>query len=259
MTDSLTAFGKEPRQAPGDRPPARRRAGLASTDAPELLTNVGYLLVRGSPFERGPAYLLVAIRPRPTRAHFDPERIEYWSAGPGAAQEATLEWPIVVAPSTYSWGTIKIIDRVAAVNRFVSFGGSLSSARDGALSAALFRSDAPILAVSGRGEAGDPLAASVVGFFARLAAACGADSTLARDVSAMDPLTIYAAYLVRALELYASGPAAPTAPSRLLALLRSELCLLGRDSSTSASTGDWLVRRLERAGQQRKGVHPWSP
>lgn len=248
MTDSGAATSKG----------ARRRASLAITDAPELLSDIGYLLVHGSPFERGPAYLLVAIRPRPTRAHFDPERIDYWSAGSGAAQPATLEWPIAVPPPAYSWGTIKVVDRVAAVNRFVSFGGSLSVAHDGALSAALFRSEAPILAVSGRGEAGDPLAANVLGFFARLAASCGADSALARDVSAMEPLAVYAAYLVRALELYTGHRAVPTAPPRLQTVLRSELCLLDRDAGPAAAAGEALVRRLEQADQHREGVPTWS-
>jgi hypothetical protein len=75
----------------------------------------------------------------------------------------------------------------------------------------------------------------------------------------MHPLAVYAAYLGRALELYAGGPATPAAPPRLLAMLRSELCLLGRDSSTSASAGESLVRRLELADQQPKGVRQWSP
>lgn len=224
------------------------RAGLAITDAPELLSDVGWLLVHGSPFDRGPAYLLVAIRPRPTRAHFDPERIEYWSAGTRAAtaQPALLEWPVGVPPSAYSWGTIKVIDRVAAVNRFVSFGGSLSGVRDGDLSAALFRSDAPILAVGGRGDPGDPLATSVLGFFARLAAACGTDQELARDVSVMEPRTIYTAYLVGALKLYSGDLADGTAPSRLHAVLRSELSLLGRDYAAAAAAGEALARRMER-------------
>src|SRR5687768_17379490 len=235
-----------------------RRSGLAITDAPELLSDIGYLLIHGSPFQRGPAYLLVAIRPRPTRAHFDPERIEYWSAGSEAAEPATLEWPIAPPPPAYSWGTIKVIDRVAAVNRFVSFGGSLSAARDGALSAALFRSDAPILAVSGRGAAGDPLAASVLGFFARLAAACGADAALARHVSALDPLALYAAYLVRTLDLCSSGAGAPTAPPRLQTVLRSELALLGRDCPPSADAGEVIARRLDDSDHQREGMPTWS-
>jgi hypothetical protein len=247
MPDSPATQSREARRDTYERPASRRRAGLTITDAPELLSNVGWLLVHGSPFERGPAYLLVAIRPRPTRAHFDPERIEYWATGLKAAEPAMLEWPIAVPPSTYSWGTIKVIDRIAAANRFVSFGGSLSGVRDGELSAALFRSDAPILAASGRGEPGDPLAASVQGFFARLAAACGADSRLAHDVSALDPVAIYAAYLVRALKLYPVDLAVPTARPRLHALLRSELCLVGRDSGSSAAAGEELARRLEQA------------
>jgi hypothetical protein len=227
-------------------------------DAPDLLDDIGYLLVHGSPFERRAAYLLIAIRPRPTRAHFDPDRIEYWSAGRQAAEQASLEWPMSVPPANYSWGTIKVIDRVAAINQFVSFGGSLSVTHDGTLSAALFRSDAPILALGGRGDAGDPLAASVAGFFARLRAACGRDAAFAREVSAMEPLGIYAGYLVRTLELYAGHLARPTLSARMHAVLRSELSLLASGPGGSAAAGEVLVRRLELVTQPGQEEEPWS-
>lgn len=247
MADPLAATSKENGRAAGDKPATHRRAGLAVADAPELLSDVGYLLVHGSPFEHGPAYLLVAIRPRPTRAHFDPERIEYWSRESGLAEKATLELPVSSPCAGYSWGVIKVIDRVAAVNRFVSFGGSLNVVRDGGLHAALFRSDAPILALSGRGEAGDPLATSVVGFFARLSAACGADAALARAVSGMEPMAVYAAYLARALELYGGHLAAQGLSPRVLAMMRSEYCLVGHDFGPAAIAGEALARRLEQA------------
>jgi hypothetical protein len=247
MPDPLATTSKEDRRAAGDTPAARRRAGLTISDAPELLSDVGYLLVHGSPFEPGPAYLLVAIRPRPTRAHFDPERIEYWSCGAGPAEKATLEWPMGAPGARYSWGVIKVIDRVAAINRFVSFGGSLNVVRDGGLHAALFRSEAPILALSGRGEAGDPLATTVVGFFARLSAACGADPHLARIVGAMDPMAVYAAFLAHALELYGGHLAAQGLSPRVMALMRSEYCLVGHDFGPAAVAGEELARRLGQA------------
>jgi hypothetical protein len=251
MTDSLVKASNGGRRAVGAESAARRGGSLAITDAPELLSNIGYLLVHGSPLDHGPAYLLVAVRPRPTRAHFDPERIEYWSMGPGRSHPATLEWPIAVQSSVYSWGTIKVIDRVAAIGRFVSFGGSLGGIRDGTLSAALFRSEAPILAVGGRADAGDPLAASVVGFFARLSAACSADAQLARDVSAMTPLAVYAAYLARALELCAGDLAASMAPAGQRSMMRSELCRLRGFAGPSVTDGEALVSRLHHAQQKQ--------
>ena len=244
MADPLDATSNKDRQAAGDKPAARRRAGLSVADAPELLSDLGYLLVHGSPFEHGPAYLLVAIRPRPTRAHFDPERIEYWSCDSGLAEKATLELPMATPCAKYSWGVIKIIDRVAAVNKFVSFGGLLNVVHDGGLHAALFRSDAPILALSGRGEAGDPLATSVAGFFARLSAACGADAGLARAVTEMEPMAVYAAFLAHALELYGSHLAAQGLSPRALALMRSEYCLVGHDFGPAAVAGEELAHRL---------------
>jgi hypothetical protein len=247
MANPLAATSNKDRRAAGDKPAARRKAGLTVADAPELLSDVGYLLVHGSPFEHGPAYLLVAIRPQPTRAHFDPERIEYWSCDSGLAEKVTLEVPMGAPCARYSWGLIKVIDRLAAVNKFVSFGGSLNVVHDGGLHAALFRSDAPILALSGRGEAGDPLATSVVGFFARLSAACGADAALARAVSGMEPMAVYAAFLARALELYGGHLAAQGLSPRVLALMRSEYCLVGHDFGPAAAAGHELARRLAQA------------
>lgn len=167
MTSNVLAKSTSTKRAAGAVSAARRGAaaaqpggGLDVVDATALLGDIGYLLVHGAPSDRGPAYLLVAIRPQPTRAHFDPEHIEYWSAGPATAEPVALEWPISAPATDYSWGSIKIVDRIGAANAFVSFGGTLSVFRDGGLSATLFSSEAPILAMAGRGEGGDPLASS---------------------------------------------------------------------------------------------------
>jgi len=248
------ATSKAALRVAGTEPATRGAGGLAITDAPELLSDIGYLLVHGMPIERGPAYLLVAIRPRPTRHHFDPERIEYWAAPNGVAQPATLEWPIALRQTPFSWGTIKIVDRVAATNSFVSFGGLLSGARDGELSAALFRSEAPILATSGRGSAGDPLATRVAAFFARLRAACGTDVEFARRSAAIDPMALYGGFLLREMERGAGRAADSILPQRVQALLRSELCLLARDFGSAASAGERFMRDLDRINQPREEV-----
>lgn len=218
---------------------------LGVADATAVLSEIGYLLVPGSPFDRGPAYLLVALRPQPTRTHFDPERIEYWSASPTLAQPATLEWPVSALTTRYSWGTIRVVDRVGAANEFVSFGGSLSVARDGALNAALFSSDAPILGLGGRGDAGDPLGSTVAGFFACLRAECGAKAEIARRATSAEPMAIYAAYLARTLALYRSQRADITISPRLHTLLRYESCRLSRDFAAAGAAGAVLARELE--------------
>jgi hypothetical protein len=62
----------------------------------------------------------------------------------------------------------------------------------------------------------------------------------------MDPLAVYAAYLVQALELWDGTMSSPGAPARIRSRLRSELCLLGHDFGFAASAGESLVRRLAK-------------
>jgi hypothetical protein len=252
MTSNVLAKSTSTKRAAGAVSAARRGAaaaqsggGLDVVDATALLGDIGYLLVHGAPFDRGPAYLLVAIRPQPTRAHFDPEHIEYWSAGPATAEPVALEWPISAPSTDYSWGSIKIVDRIGATNAFVSFGGTLSVSRGGGLSAALFSSEAPILAMGGRGEGGDPLAASVAGFFARLRAGCGADPDLARRATVAGPIAIYAAYLARTMAIHKSQLNEITVSPRLHAVLRYERCRLLRDCAPAATAGEALARELQ--------------
>src|SRR6476620_3392276 len=113
------------------RDPSRPEGGahLGGTDAQELLQSIGFLLVPGPPFDRGPAYLLVAVRTRPTLEHFDPERLVLWTSGTMAPEQIVLEWPLAQAAPSYEWGRIDVIDRFGAMNRFASFGGALNVAR----------------------------------------------------------------------------------------------------------------------------------
>jgi hypothetical protein len=86
---------------------------------------------------------MIALRPHPTKAHFDAERIEYWTLDDSRAEPTELVWPMSVTSPRYSWGPIRIVDRVRATNTFVSFGGVVAVSRDLDVHAALFRSDAP--------------------------------------------------------------------------------------------------------------------
>ena len=50
--------------------------------ASELLADWGFLADPDLPDRPGPAFLLVAIRAKPTLRHYDPELVEYWITGP---------------------------------------------------------------------------------------------------------------------------------------------------------------------------------
>jgi hypothetical protein len=213
--------------------------------AHRLLSDLCFLLVPGAPFDRGPSYLLVALRPRPTRSHFDPERIEFWQLEAGRAEAVELEWPMHGLDRRFGWGPIRIVDRVAAANQFVSFGGRLTVSRDGQVHAALFRSDAPILAAAGHSGPADPLAANISAYFARLRAAAGADPVFGAACDAADPLTLYAAFLAHARTLYIRPTAAEAVSPRLLSILRSEACRLQREVPSNVLVGDELAARLD--------------
>jgi hypothetical protein len=226
---------------PAAPPPSR---SLDNGDASQLLTEIGFLLVSGAPIDRGRSYLLVALRPRPTRAHFDPERIAFWEIQDGRAAAADLQWPLKESSSAFSWGTVRIVDRLRAENRFASFGGTLTISRDLDVHAALFRSDAPILALGGHSGPADPIAVHVAAFFARLRGASGYDSPAKRVADALTPVALYAAFVARAVSIYSGRPPAETVSPRLLALFRSELARLGRDYASDAVAGGKLAAML---------------
>jgi hypothetical protein len=204
--------------------PVRLPAGepsLTAGTAQSLLADIGFLLVPGL-LDHGSSYLLVALRPRPTRRHFDPERITYWALDGGQPERHELAWPMAALQGAYEWGSISIVDRVAATNSFVSFGGRLTTSRDGEVHAALFHSDAPILSAGGHSGPADAVAANVGAFFGALRAASGNDARIAALAANLDPLALYAAFLTRALRTCRSGVATDVVSPRLVSLLRAE-------------------------------------
>ena len=210
--------------------------GIHAAAANELLTAAGFLLVPGAPFAPGPAYLMIALRPKPTYAHFDPERIEYWSLNDGRSESTSLDWSMADASPEFAWGTIKIVDRVAAHNEFTSFGGQLTVARDGNRRAALFRSDAPILSLGGRSGRGDVFAVQVAAFFGRLRAAAG-DPEKRATIDNADPVAMYAAFLVRTLATFRARSVAGASAPRVASVLQSEVRRLQRDQPAAVQDG----------------------
>jgi hypothetical protein len=187
-----------------------------------LLVSLGFLLVPGPPLDRPPAYLLVALRPRPTLAHFDPERVTFWSRMEGGTDSTSLEWPLSRLAASYSWGAIEVVDRVGASNRFASFGGSVNVALDHDVHAVLFRSDAPILCAGGHSGPADPLADEIVAFFGILRAAAGNSPHLLAQIQACSPLALYGAFLARSIDARCNARLMSRMDVSLASLLRQE-------------------------------------
>ena len=143
------------------------------------------------------SHLFVALRPKPTLQHFDPETIDYWIVEGGRGRAAQLDRGGRLPLATeYAWGRIKLTDRLGVENEFLSFGGTLrAQMTDDATVFADFSSEAPILRWSGHSQVWDPLAADVGAFFARLMVpidfAPGAEALISKAA----PLTLYCAYI----------------------------------------------------------------
>lgn len=200
----------------------RHATPLDEEEAHALLAYVGFLLVPGPPLDPGTAYLLVSLRPRPTREHYDPERIDYWAPGERDYVPTAIEWPMAGRPAHYSWGPITISDRVSANNTFISFGGTLTESRAGRVHAVSFCSSAPILALHGHSIEPDPLASQVATFLGQLRAVRGTNSRLRSASDPASPCALYAAFIERTLRSADHDLAMGLTSSRLLEILRRE-------------------------------------
>ncbi|MFL5688296.1 MAG: hypothetical protein ACJ77I_04860, partial [Chloroflexota bacterium] len=112
---------------------------IGSETASDRLTDLGFLAGPDLPDRPGPAYLLVALRDVPTLRHYDPERVEFWISdrGRGVRRSLTRATPVPV-DLTFSWGMIRLFDRLSVTNEYLAFGGHLSAAEvDGAVIAVL--------------------------------------------------------------------------------------------------------------------------
>lgn len=174
--------------------------------ARSLLDDVGFLLVPGAPFAHGRAYLLVALRSAPTLAHFDPERVDYWTNIDGRGMAASLDWPSHAPEAQdFSWGVIRVVDRLNVSNEFVCFGGRLEVDRVQDVKVVVFSSEAPILARGGHSQDWEVGSQEIYAYLGRLRAAADPRATLERRLAAMSPVARYAAFVAESVETIAAG------------------------------------------------------
>ena len=181
---------------------------LRAVDMARWVSRWGFLAAPDLPDGPGPAFLLVALRPVPTLSHYDPEAIDYWvtEGGRGARRSLTHDSPMPLSED-YSWGPIRLIDRLGASNEYLTFGGHLDAAAiDDGIVAAL-ASPAPLLRRGGHSQDWDLGADAIGAFFGRLMVAVdftpGFEATLAQAT----PLTRYAAFVRDGLARRAAGVA----------------------------------------------------
>jgi hypothetical protein len=228
-----------------DRDRDTREASSPRLDPPEaarLLANLGFLASSDLPDRPGPAYLLVALRATPTLHHYDPERVEYWAtiAGRGEHRVLTRDTAQPVE-AEFSWGLIRIVDRLGVSNEYLTFGGHLTSASVEGTTIAVLTSPAPLLRRGGHSQGWDHGAQSVGAFFGRLLVAVDFVPGFEAQLGHASPLARYAAFLGDAVGRYRTSPELRADHADLWTLLETEERRVQRDHPLEWAAGQALL------------------
>jgi hypothetical protein len=173
-----------------------RAFGVRATEVAGQIDGWGFLAHPDLPDGPGPASLLVAIRPAPTMHHYDPEAVDYWVTKDGRGERRTLTYATHMPLSEdYSWGPIRLVDRLGVSNEYLTFGGHLDAALIDDVVVVAFASPAPLLRRGGHSQGWDAGADAIGGFFARMMVAVDFEPGFEAVLADAAPLTRYAAFV----------------------------------------------------------------
>jgi hypothetical protein len=211
--------------------------------AADLLADWGFLADPALPYRPGPAYLLVAIRAKPTLQHYDPELVEYWISDDKlqGVNETITYASRLPRQSEFSWGRISVIDRKGIANRYLTFGGTMRAERIDGEVICVFESPAPLLRRGGHSQGWDTGAHSVGGFFGRFRAAAGIQHEFERRAASTDPLTRYAAFVNEFVTRYRGSEYLRDHYPKLWMLMLTEERRLKRDHAAAWAAGAALL------------------
>lgn len=177
-------------------PDPRPAVGLRATEVAGQIAHWGFLAYPDLPDGPGPAFLLVALRSAPTLKHYDPEAVDYWVTLDGRGSRRTLTHGTSMPRSEdFSWGLIRLVDRLGVSNEYLTFGGHLDAALIDDVVVAAFASSAPLLRRGGRSQGWDDGADLIGGFFARMMVAVDFKPGFERSFAAAEPLIRYGAFV----------------------------------------------------------------
>jgi hypothetical protein len=216
-------------------------------DASRSLADLGFLVRSDLPDRAGPAYLLVALRDHPAMTHYDPEVVDYWVSrnGFGRREQLTRSTPLPIEDRLFSWGEIRIIDRLHITNEYLTFGGHLSAALVNGVTIAVFESTVPLLRRGGHSQGWDEAAENVGAFFGRAKIAVDYVPGFEARLAALRPEARYSAFVVDLAERYRSEPALRDAHPRLWSLLATEEHRIVRSYSDDVGEGRRLVAEMQ--------------
>ncbi|HEU0236603.1 MAG TPA: hypothetical protein VFR14_09205, partial [Candidatus Limnocylindrales bacterium] len=192
------------------------------------------------------ANLLVALRERPTLRHFDPEVLSFWVAKEGRGRVAGFSRDDAVpAQLAVSWGSVRVIDRLAVENRFLTFGGMLRAAAiDRATTVVALRSPGPIVRWGGHSQGADPLAGEIGAFFGRLMVPVDFEPGAEAALAATPPAVLYAAFVRHARRRLAASAAFRRTEPRLERWLTGEATRLSGTDPVGWSAAPPLLQEL---------------
>jgi hypothetical protein len=220
------------------RPPA---TDLDPASAAPLLADLGFLSSSDLPARPGPAYLLVALRDKPTLQHYDPESVEYWVSLAGRGTRRLLTRSSQLPFETdFSWGLIRIMDRLRVTNEYLTFGGHLSVDLVGDAAVAAFVSPAPLLRRGGHSQGWDPGAETLGAFFGRFLLAVDYTPGFEGNAAEADPIARYAAFVGDAMTRYRSSPILRAQQADLWNVLQAEERRLRAAHPTEWARGETL-------------------
>jgi hypothetical protein len=201
--------------------------------AASRIADWGFLANPDLPDRPGPAFLLVALRPSPTLRHYDPEIAEYWVTVDGRGERRTLNRQTVMPLSTeFSWGMIRLVDRLHVSNEYLTFGGRLDAASIDEATIGVFTSPVPLLRRGGHSQPWDEGADMVGAFFGRLMVAVDYAPGFESAMANAEPTVRYAAFVRHVLDRRHGGSSMDGGSFQLL--IRREANRL-RDSAPA----DW--------------------
>jgi hypothetical protein len=191
--------------------------------------------------------LLVALRAAPTLDHFDPEQVTFWEARGGRGRLATLDRGGPVPSSrSWSWGPIRVTDRVPVSNQFLGFGGTLLvDAPDGRTSYAAFTSRAPIVRWAGHSQGVDSLVDEIGAFFARLMVPVDYQEGAEERVAGTDPEALYAVFPQHSIGRLHRSRQLRDADQRTAGWLEHEGFRLAHDAPVHWAEGQELLAWLD--------------
>jgi len=179
--------------------------GRWSAAAASLLANLGFRLVTDATTDEH-SHLLVAIRNRPTLAHFDPEDIAYFAIKGARGSLVCIDRRSIDEPGESFeqralWGHVHVIDRVPVENRFLTFGGTLrGTVVDSELAVLDLWSPGPIVRWGGHSQDVDLVTDAIGAFFGRLIIPIDFVPGAEARINALPPGVLYRAFLLDSMQ-----------------------------------------------------------